>query len=327
MWSMLKDLEEPDLKELAAKLPDTILHSRADSTVQKYLGTFKRWKAWATQHGMKAMPAKEVHVALYLQHLGDSSQSKAAVEGACNALAWIHSTAGLPSPTLSPFVKATLEGMQRILAKPTVKKEPVTAAMLEDMVKDANKSRTLADLRLTTASLLAYAGFLHFNELVNIRPCDITRHEGMMVIHLPRSKTDQLRRGDEVAIAETGNITCPVAMLEAYMLRTGMPWDDERLLFRPICKTAKSEKLRESGAISYSCLRELFKKKLRELNYDPDKFGLHSLRAGGATAAANNGVPDRLFKRHGRWKSDSAKDGYIEDSVKQRLTVSQKIGL
>ena len=324
---MLKDLEDPDLKELAAKLPDTILRSRADSTVKKYLGAFKRWKAWAKQHGMTAMPVKEVHVALYLQHLGDTSQSKAAVEGACNALAWIHSTAGLPSPTLSPFVKATLEGMQRILAKPTVKKDPVTSVMLEDMVKDANKSNTLADLRLTTASLLAYAGFLRFNELVNIRPCDITRQEGMMIIHLPHSKTDQLRKGDEVAIAQTGNITCPVAMLETYMLRTGMAWTDERLLFRPICKTRKMEKLRESGSISYSCLRELFRKKLRELDYDPDRFGLHSLRAGGATAVANNGVPDRLFKRHGRWKTDSAKDGYIEDSVKQRLTVSQQIGL
>ena len=45
MWSMLKDLEDPELKELADKLPDTILHSRADSTVKKYLGAFKRWKA------------------------------------------------------------------------------------------------------------------------------------------------------------------------------------------------------------------------------------------------------------------------------------------
>ena len=53
------------------------------------------------------------------------------------------------------------------------------------------------------------------------------------------------------------------------MLRTGMAWDDERLLLRPICKTAKTEKLRESGAISYSCLRELLRKKLRELDLRP----------------------------------------------------------
>ena len=43
----------------------------------------------------------------------------------------------------------------------------------------------------------------------------------------------------------------------------------------------------------------------------------HSLTAGGATAAAGSGVPDTLFKRRGRWRSDleMAKDGYVKDSV------------
>ena len=89
----------------------------------------------------------------------------------------------------------------------------------------------------------------------------------------------------------------------------------------------KTETLRQSSSISYACLRVLFRKKVRELDYNPDKFSLHSHRPGDATAVANNGVPDHLFKRHGGWKSDSAKDGYIEDSVKQRLTVSQEIRL
>ena len=40
-------------------------------------------------------------------------------------------------------------------------------------------------------------------------------------------------------------------------------------------------------------------------------FGLHSLRAGGASAAANSHVSDRLFKRHSRWKSEKSKDRYI----------------
>ena len=79
---MLKDLEDPELKELADKLPDTMLHSRGDSTIKKCLGAFKRWKAWAKQHGMMVMSAKEIHVALYLQHLGDTSQTKAALEAA-----------------------------------------------------------------------------------------------------------------------------------------------------------------------------------------------------------------------------------------------------
>ena len=43
--------------------------------------------------------------------------------------------------------------------------------------------------------------------------------------------------------------------------------------------------------------------------------------------SANRGVPDHLFKRHGRWRSDTAKDSYIQDSLSSRLSVSQNLGL
>ena len=326
-WIELKELEDPELKELARRLPETILHSRADSTVKKYLGAFRRWKIWASQHHMPSLPAKDYQIALYLQSIGDQSQSRSAVEEACNAIAWVHSTAGLPTPTTSPFVKATLDGMQRLLARPTVKKTPITPDMLEDMVKDAKESGSLSDLRLTTACLLAYAGFLRFSELVNIRPCDITIQTEKMTLRIPHSKTDQLRKGDELVIARTGNSTCPVAMLESYLTETSTSLSDQRRLFRPISKSKKSERLRDSGCITYSCLRDLFRRKPKHLGYNPDEFGLHSLRAGGATAAANNGVPDRLLKRHGRWKSDATKDGYVEDSAERRLEVTKRIGL
>ena len=72
---------------------------------------------------------------------------------------------------------------------------------------------------------------------------------------------------------------------------------------------------------------DLLLEKLSAVGLDAKKYGFHSLRAGGATAAANAGVPDRLFKRHGRWRSENAKDGYVKDSLKNRLSVSKNIGL
>ena len=74
-------------------------------------------------------------------------------------------------------------------------------------------------------------------------------------------------------------------------------------------------------------MRELFMVKLRELGYDAKQFGLHSLRAGGATAAANAGVQDRLFKRHGHSRSETAKDGYIKDNSKAFMSVSRSLEL
>lgn len=52
---------------------------------------------------------------------------------------------------------------------------------------------------------------------------------------------------------------------------------------------------------------------------------MHSLRAGGATEAANSGVDDRCWKRNGRWKEDNGKVGYVADSLERRLDVSKSL--
>ena len=77
--------------------------------------------------------------------------------------------------------------------------------------------------------------------------------------------------------------------------------------------------------LSYSRARRVALGALIKLGYSVQNFGLHSFRSGGATAAANAGVPDRMFKRHGRWKSDKAKDGYIKDDTSSLLSVSKSI--
>ena len=86
--------------------------------------------------------------------------------------------------------------------------------MLDKVVADTNKHPTLANIRLAIACLLAFAGFLHFDELVQLRPCDVEIDGSMAKLRIRQSKTDQLRKGDEVLIARTGSHTCQVAMLE-----------------------------------------------------------------------------------------------------------------
>ena len=88
------------------------------------------------------------------------------------------------------------------------------------------------------------------------------------------------------------------------------------------------DKLRDTGGLSHSRMSELVKEKLDELGFKAAEFGLHSLQSGGATTAARAGVPDRLFKRHGHWKSENAtKDGYVEGSLEQRLSITENLGL
>ena len=106
-----------DLRRLAKSLPGSVLAYKASLTTKKYLGAFKRRKLWAVNHKLRVFPAEGVHIALYLQHLAESRCSKLAVEEAVNGLAWAHSTAGILSPTDSPIVKTTLEGLKKITSQ------------------------------------------------------------------------------------------------------------------------------------------------------------------------------------------------------------------
>ena len=46
------------------------------------------------------------------------------------------------------------------------------------------------------------------------------------------------------------------------------------------------------------------------------------------TPVANAGLPDRLFKRHGRGVSEVAKNGYVQDSLSSRcLSFSKALGI
>jgi hypothetical protein len=56
-------------------------------------------------------------------------------------------------------------------------------------------------------------------------------------------------------------------------------------------------------------------------------FGLHSLRSAGATAEAAAGFEDRLFKKHGRWKTDRDKDGYAKENIVERLSVTKQLSI
>ena len=82
-----------------------------------------------------------------------------------------------------------------------------------------------------------------------------------------------------------------------------------------------------SKAILYTTLREVLIKAFKPHVSDISRYGLHSLRSGGATAAVSHGIPERLFKRHGRWLSESANNGYVKDKLLHRLEISQCLGI
>ena len=225
-----------------------------------------------------------------------------------------------------------LEAAKWQLKKSVQKKEPVTIDMITKLCeKYASERANLSDLRVAAICVTAFHAFLRFSELASIRCCDVkfmsTGSDIRFVeLFIVKNKTDVYRDGNRVLMAETADHSCRFKILFRYVEAANIDLSSSNLFFRTIyfCKLKRSYKLRSTG-LSYSRTRELVLSAFSSLGYSPKAFGPHSLRSVGATAAANAGVHDRLFKCHGLWRSETAKDGYVKDKVDALLSVSKSL--
>ena len=175
-WQETEVIEDPELRELAQLLPTVVLRSRAPATMKKYSGAFLRWKSWATQkyNHQACLPAKPLHVALYLTYQIQKSSTSALIEEASYAISWAHQLAATDDPTQNDLVKNVVAGAKRILAHKPSKKEPITPEILERLVGEfAQEDADLDDIRIVTICLIGFAGFLRYSELAALKESDL----------------------------------------------------------------------------------------------------------------------------------------------------------
>ena len=331
MWAELNDVKAHSLRCLAEKLPEIVLGSRADSTTLTYLNGFKRWRVWANRFPeVIVLPATPVYVSLYLLCILQASTSPAPVQNAFYSIHWAHDIAGFDSPTNHTLPQKVLESAKRRLSHVTSKKLPMTLEILQKLFQSLDGS--LVDTRFMAMALLAFAGFLRFHELANLKLKDLALHDTHFELFIESSKTDQYREGAIVPIVKSGTDLCPWGNLEKYLsqakltLPTSSQGGDD-YLFGNIQTKSGSQFIRPGSKLSYTRCREVLLKKIADAGLNPKSYSWHSFRSGGASAAANGGISDRMFKRHGRWRSENAKDGYVADSLESRLAVSMSLGL
>ncbi|XP_072021496.1 integrase/recombinase xerD homolog [Amphiura filiformis] len=328
-WKCLtSSLQDPTLKHLASvNLPALLMSAKATSTTKKYLASWKKWEAWASSNPeVSTFPVSPFHFSLYISHLAATGPKSIAVSAAA-AVSWAHGLAGIPSPTSNSMVKTALQGFKRLRSTPTVRKEPITSDTLVKLFSSHGHSNAnLADLRVLFTCFVSYAGFLRFDDLSLITRRDCTVSTDRMTIHLAKSKSDQYRDGADVVIARTSKPTCPVVVAERFFKALGDPPDSPLPVLRRLVST-RSGLIPSSSSLSYTRTREIVLNALSPLVPDITLYGLHSLRSGGASAACNAHVPSFLISKHGRWKTEKARNAYLKLDSSTTLLASKSLGI
>ena len=162
---------------------------------------------------------------------------------------------------------------------------------------------------------------------MKLKRTDVLINSTYMSIFIESSKTDKYRDGAWILIARTGTVLCPVLNLERYFLWADVSDDSDVYIFSHLSATKTCHILRKDMKhMSYSNMRSIFLEAFKPHVSDMNRYCLHSLRAGGTSAAANHGISDRMLKRHGRRVSDAI-NGCVKDSVVEMLNVSRSLGI
>ena len=207
VWADLAKLKDPSLRQLASRLQSSVVASKAAGTTDAYRREFR------SKSGIQELPAKTEHVALYLQH--------------------------------SPIIHGLRQIARRLSGTRVVnKKESISANMIKSLVNRSNLENLL-DLRNLCIFLLAYTGFFRIEEVLHIKYLDICFHNNYVAINVVKSKTDQLRKGNEVVIAKGSySDPCPVKMLSRYLARVKKDClEHDNYIFRPLLKSRTGHKL------------------------------------------------------------------------------------
>lgn len=227
------------------------------------------------------------------------------------------------------WVKRLMRGVARLADVPSEAKAPLTIedlVQLRHAIKDypikmAEEETRHARARDWTFYLLAFAGLLRGSEAAALRwsslrfvwrtPSGVkalrpgkTPDGGRLQavrVHILESKTDPFAQGQEVKVAARQGVSrheCPVQML---LYLWSLRRKNQKAVF---AETRLREKPR---AVTADTMRRRFKDYLGTFMKPSEvrRLSLHSLRKGGATAAAQERVPMRLIKNHGRWSSDA----------------------
>ncbi|MCF6291825.1 MAG: site-specific integrase [Robiginitomaculum sp.] len=275
---------------------DYVQASISDNTRRAYLSDLAHFLAWGG-----SIPAKDITVAEYLadhaETLAMSTLSRRVV-----SISKAHTSQGLPSPTRSDLIKATLRGIKRTHGKPQRLSSPLLVEDINNIMATlGNRSKGCRDKALL---LIGFAGGFRRSELVSLNVSDIETVCQGMVITITHSKTDQQSKGRKIGIPYAGGRWCPVEALTDWLELAQIK---DGAIFRPITRHGKiTDQRLSSDAVSI-----IIKARVNAIGLNPANYSGHSLRAGLATNAAMAGVSSWKIRQQTGHASDAMLARYI----------------
>ena len=154
--------------EFVTKMAQQLMTARADSANTKYYSYVRACDSFCESKKISSRPASPIHVAMYILSLIGAGKSDKVVSASIYAIKWFHHMNDYVDPTDNRLVTMLLESAKRTNSKPVVKRDVLNVEHLIELCNMFSDSSDVIVLRDLTMILLGFAGFLRFNEIVQL---------------------------------------------------------------------------------------------------------------------------------------------------------------
>jgi integrase len=281
----------PDMRKLKA-LASQMAGVRADNTVRGYASDWRMFELWCKEARRKALPASEETVCLYVVSKMDE-RKMSTIGRHVAAIMDMHRRGGLEEPS-GKELKAVMAGARRTKGTAPEGKTAFTPGDLRSMCSKLRRLGTLTALRDRAILCIGFAGGMRVSEIVGLEVADLRFVAKGVWVKIRRSKTDQEGAGRDVGVFRGHRVTtCPVRTLRAWLVVRDKKFGKGGRLF----PGPDGEELGTRNVWS----RVKLAAELAGLN--PELYGVHSLRVGCVTAAAEGGMSESLIMQRTGHKS------------------------
>ena len=303
---------QAELAELVAAGEELRARRHADRTRKAYTSDFAHFADWCDHRSLHALPAEPGAVWLYITALVEADNAAdykvSTLERRLSAIKWVHEANGHPSPTTHTQIRELMAGIRRKYGTRPTKVDPISTDQLAQMVAVLDLE-TFTGLRDRAVLLFGYAGAFRRSELVGLERAQLKRSADGYLVQLHRTKDDQEAKGRDLGIpAFPGSPLCPVAAVDAWLTAA-------EITDGPIFRRVTRYQTVGSKGLSGSAVAQIVKRVAAAAGIPADKLAGHSLRAGHATTAAQNGAPDRTIMRQTGHKRTETLDGYVRPAT------------
>lgn len=308
------------LQDLHHQASDYIKQSKASNTWKAYKSDWHHFQSWCQDHKQISLPSSPSTVALYLSHCASTLRLKTAtIQRRIVSISQYHIGQNYPDPCKTPEVKECWRGIRRSLGIAPTQKAPLVIDQLKDILRLIPNS--LIGKRDRALLLVGFSGAFRRSEIVSLNYEDLEFTKQGVIVHLRRSKTDQLGEGRKVGLPFGHNtFSCPVTAIKDWLKASQIK---QGALFLGVNRHSQLLQTR----LTDRQVANVVKKYCKLLGLDAALFSGHSLRSGLATTAAIAGASERDIMKQTGHRNSAMVRRYIRDAEVFRDNVAGKIGL